>query len=295
MIGPGLFSGRRLVWNKEGISELALIGFEKRRKFHDPHIAPIGGTRGPCVLCQNYSDLTVSHTPPKSAGNDRDLLGNSYLASASYDGEGLLKRRFKNGLSFRTLCADCNSRLGGCEDKVLEKFFNDARKTLSSNIIFPSPFTRITTKPNLLIRGVLAHVATSNDSGMRTTFSDDVSALFFRKVPLRTFPWNVFLWPYVGNAQTVIRDIGLVDFVSHRTDVVQVLKLAPLGFVMTANPHFGGLARLNTWITNHDDEEREIPYILSHGESHPHWPAHPGDTGAAIFSSKSTSVIAFPT
>jgi hypothetical protein len=271
-----------------------LIGFERKRKFHDPHIAPIGGTRGPCVLCKSYSDLTVSHTPPKSVGNDRDLLGNSYLASASLEGAGLLKRRFKNGISFRTLCGDCNSRLGGCEDKILEKFFDDARKILSSNVIFPSPITRITTKPNLLIRGILAHVATSNDSGMRTTFSDDVSDLFFRKTSLRDCPWNVFFWPYTGNSQTIIRDLGMVDFISHGTEVVQVLKLAPLGFVMTSNLRFRGLVRLNAWITNHDEEEREVPYILSHGESHPHWPALPGNTGAAIFSSKSTSVIASP-
>ena len=272
---------------------MQLVGFEKKRKYHDPNIAPIMGRRAPCALCGAYSQLTEAHILPKSAGNTKDLVAHSYLASSSGEDENLLARRFKHGISFWTLCKDCNSRLGASEDKEIAHFYDRVDSDLKRSVILPSPLKYVV-RPNLLMRGILAHTASANDNGARTLFDNEVMDIFLGKKTLQDSRLRIYYWPYIGSRQIIIRDVAVSNNFFSDPVWLQVIKMPPLGFAITDKPSLLGLPCLNFYRTSRGQEEMEIPLFLEHIENHPHWPASPGDRGATLFSSHSAGVIAKP-
>lgn len=272
---------------------MALIGFERKAKQHDPNIAPISGRRGSCALCGHFSQLTETHILPRSAGNLRDLLAHSYLASSSGADEELLARRFKNGISFWTLCRDCNSSLGSNEDREIAHLYDRVLGDLNRGVILPSPL-RYVVRPNKLMKGILAHIASANDPGTRTAFEKEVQEIFQGKKHIRDTRLRIYYWPYLGRYQTIIRDVSVSYNFFKDPIFMQVIKMRPLGFAVTDSQMLFGRPCLNMYRTDRDAEEYEIPLFLEHQENHPHWPATPGNNGAAMFSSKSMGVIAKP-
>lgn len=266
---------------------------ERKRKYHDPNTAPVSGRRGPCALCGAYSQLTEAHILPRAAGNTKDLLAHSFLASSSGEDENLLARRFRNGLSFWTLCKDCNSRLGSNEDKEITSFYDRVGSDLGRGVILPSPL-RYVVRPNLLIRGILAHTASANDTGARTLFDTEVQEIFLNRKTLQDSRLRIYYWPYIGDRQIVIRDVAVFHNFFSDPMWLQVLKMPPLGFAITDRHTMLGRPCLNMYRVNRDQEEMEIPLYLEHLERHPHWPASPGDRGSTLFSSRSTGLVAMP-
>ena len=106
----------------------------------DPFIAPVPGEWGPCALCRSYSKLTEAHVPPKSVGNTDEWITKSYMTALSTrNGDVYYPRHFKGGLKFKTLCRDCNSSLGGREDKAIGDFFGQVRQRIKSPIVLATP------------------------------------------------------------------------------------------------------------------------------------------------------------
>jgi hypothetical protein len=112
-----------------------IIRPKRPRRYPDPYIEPIFGSRGPCALCSTYANLTEDHIPPEAVGNDGSWVAHSYLTSAAADKQLIFGREFRGGIRFRTLCAECNNRLGAREDKALVDFFERVVKLVNSPLI----------------------------------------------------------------------------------------------------------------------------------------------------------------
>jgi len=260
----------------------ALILPSKKRLYPDPFIKPVHGTRGPCALCGHYSDLTLNHVPPESVGNFDRWNAKSYMTSSTANPGLIFGRGFPNGLSFRTLCRDCNCRLGGNEDKAIGDFFGRVRKTVESPIIIEG-IIKITAKPNQLYKGLLAHLVSANDNSVPSAFDLEARELFFGRKSLNLSSWSLFYWLYTGPEIFVMRHayfaiwhptVKLIDMV--------VLKLYPLAFMFVRWPWFGGLPDMRFFLRSRDDEETEIPINMHFQESNAHWPAVP-DPNSVIF------------
>jgi hypothetical protein len=158
----------------------------------------------------HYADLTENHIPPEAVGNDGFWIGRSYLTAASQGGEIFRGRAFRGGLRFRTLCRDCNTGLGGREDRAIIDFFDRVRKRLESRII-TTAIVRVPAKPNLIYRGLLAHLISANDSGVPCLFDTEARDIFFGRRHIRLSSWNLFYWMFVGSS--VVREV--FDFQTH--------------------------------------------------------------------------------
>lgn len=155
----------------------AIIRPPKLRKYPDPFIAPIFGRRGPCALCQNYSQLTENHVPPEGVGNFDQWIAQSYMTTVTANPDMYFGRQFPGGIRFRTLCQTCNNSLGGSEDRALIDFYDRVRKLLATPLNLPG-LMRVPAKPNLIIRGLLAHIASANDNGIPTPFDREARDIF---------------------------------------------------------------------------------------------------------------------
>lgn len=269
----------------------ALILPSRKRLYPDPFIKPVHGTRGPCALCGHYSDLTENHVPPESVGNFDRWNAKSYMTSSTANPDLIFSRRFPNGLLFRTLCRDCNSRLGGKEDKAIGDFFDRVRKLIESPIIIDG-HVRITAKPNQIYKGLLAHLVSANDNGVPSAFDLEARELFFGRKSLNLSSWSLFYWLYTGQQIFLMRHayfaiwhptVKLIDMV--------VLKLYPLGFIFVQWPWFGGRPNMRHFLRDRDEEETEVPIDLRFRENHPYWPAAPDPDGAIFLAGNSFGIV----
>ena len=250
----------------------SIIVPKKPRLSPDPFIAPVYGTRGPCALCLNYSDLTQNHVPPESVGNSEHWIARSYLAASTANRDLYFGRQFKGGLRFRTLCADCNNGLGGKQDKVIGDFFECTRKLIESPIIL-APTVQVTTKPNHIYKGLLAHIVSANDSGAPSTFDAEARDLFFGRKNLKSSTWNLFYWIYTNPKIFVMRNAYFTIW-QPRVEIItiQIIKFYPLSFMFTQEPWFYGLPNMRLLLQSRDDEEVDVPIQVGRRDGHQFWP-----------------------
>jgi hypothetical protein len=259
-----------------------IIKPERRRRYPDPYITPVSGARGPCALCRTYADLTEDHIPPESLGNGGRWVARSYLTTASADKELIFGREFRSGIRFRTLCKECNNGLGGREDKALADFFERVSKLINSPLILNNVM-RVTAKPNLIYRAILAHIIAANDQGIPTAFDTEGRNVFFRKQSLGLSSWSLFYWIYTGPSIFVMRNAYYTVWRPLEIIPIQVLKCFPLAFMFAQKPWFSGLPNLLRFARPRDDEEIELPILMNARENLDTWPAVPiGNTSVIL-------------
>jgi hypothetical protein len=261
------------------------------RRLPDPYITPIYGKRGPCALCLNYSDLTENHVPPEAAGNDGNWIAQSYLVDSTANKDLYRGRSFNGGIRFRTICATCNNSLGGREDKAIVSFFDGMRMIVESPIIV-APLTHVCAKPNLVYKGLLAHVVSANDGGVPSAFDSEAREIFFGRRSLRLSSWNLFYWIYIEPSCFLMRNAYLAAWQpSVEVNPVQILKTYPLGFVFTRKSYFFGLANNLNFVTPRDDDETDIPIFVYRRENHAVWPALSGGSTTVMLAGDSFGLI----
>lgn len=258
---------------------MQIIKLPRKRRLQDPFLPHASGDRGPCALCQCWSKLTEAHVPPQSVGNIDEWEGRSYLTTVSAANEDLYYgRRFRGGFRLKTLCGECNSKLGASEDKALADFFDAVRKLVEAPVLLGTKTVNVTAKPNLIFRGLIAHLASANDEGRPCPFDREARDIFFKRITLRQSSWNLFYWLYFGKSLVVMRNM----FHTTWSPTVEVrpmflLKLYPLAFLFLKESWFMGLPNVRKFLVQKDDEETEIPIPVMAYDPHPHWPATTSD------------------
>jgi hypothetical protein len=273
-------------------SLVKIIKPSKSRKLPDPFIEPIHGKRGPCALCTNYSDLTENHVPPEGIGNSGRWIAGSYMTTVTANPDMYFGRHFRGGVRFRTLCSDCNNGLGGKEDKALIELYDRVRKLVESPIQFPG-VVQIAARPNLIVRGLLAHIVSANDSGVPNRFDVEARELFFKKTSLRFSSWNLYYWVYLGETIFLMRSAYLTSWnPSVELSEMHILKIYPLAFVFARRPTFHGLPNMMRFVQSRDDEETDVPILLHRREKHPVWPAVVTPKEVIFLGGNSSGVVA---
>lgn len=263
---------------------MRLIG---RRKAKDRHLETNFGKRGPCAICQKYSDLSFDHVPPKCMGNNQRVDAVGYMTALSTGWDQTNPRRFKKGLGFYSLCRDCNNRLGTQEDLELAKLYQ------YTNLLMRLPFypgpRSITLKPNQLYRGLLAHLLAANDSGFPDPFDDEAREILNGTVPCNQTKWNLYYWPYFASEIFLLRSAFLgVTNANMDLHWIFMLKIAPWAFLFSKDD-FLNLPNVRAFLTNDDQQQVAIPIDLSEPDFFPVWPATPGDTlGQIVFAGENT-------
>ena len=72
-----------------------------------------------CNICGKYENLTWDHVPPKCCNNMYPIKVNSWWEGIPEDTN--YEKNYQNGIRYRSLCSECNSKLGAKYDIVLDK------------------------------------------------------------------------------------------------------------------------------------------------------------------------------
>jgi hypothetical protein len=153
------------------------------------------------------------------------------MSRVSGNDEAVGSRRFPSGFRFKTLCSECNNNLGAREVKALVDFAQQVRKIVEFPLLL-YPLMRVPAKPNLIIRGLFAHMAGANDYGMPSLFDDEARAIFHNKTSLRLSSWNLFYWIYLGRDLFLARSLFHTSW-SPSLEVYEmfIMKIYPLAFL----------------------------------------------------------------
>jgi hypothetical protein len=150
-------------------------------------------------------------------------------------GDSSLKpRQDQNGLTYKTICSECNSLLGSSYDFALANFARKTELFVESNLTLPKTFD-VECQPGLVIRSILGHLLAAK------TETDDVNVdKIFREIVLqeeRKIPKDiqVYYWIYPYEKTIIYRDF-LTRFKikdgNAKVGFFSLIKFYPIAFLV---------------------------------------------------------------
>lgn len=185
-----------------------------------------------CNICGIVKPLSEDHVPPKFWNNHKAKRFS--LAFGTLDPEqakNSFPYKANNGIAYRSICSECNSKLGGSYDKELQIFCDTIAHSIRSKIIIPTISVDI--RINRVARAVAGHFLAAKDFyddnclvdvNLRKYLADDSA--------LPPTGMHLYCYPYLYNAIVVGRDL-----VPMGKDVPQgmlsLISSFPVSFILT--------------------------------------------------------------
>ena len=249
-----------------------------------------------CNICKKRKHLSWDHIPPK---------GGIYLSAVEQETvfshmtvtKGNRKYSIsQNGVKYRTICKECNEKIGRKFDPVLNGFARGVGNILKSNLILPSTIY-YKTKPNLLIRAILAHLLAAKADIDKVTTDEKIRNFIFDENASIPEEINIFYWVHPYTNTVIIRDIAMsavrgkfgggVGFFS-------IFKYFPIAYLLTNLKRYEALSELTFYRNSKPQDIIDIPINLKDIRG-PEWPEIvDGENMVAGGQSIKSSVFATP-
>jgi hypothetical protein len=188
---------------------------------------------GICNLClQQYETLSEEHVPPQCTGNTRSGTFTNCFPELQ---RTITVEQYTEGISYATVCRDCNRELGERYDGAISRLYGTVRHNQRE-----SDIVKVRVRPNAIMRGIMGHFVSA-----KTTHSMSVSDDVFRRCarnPEEQIPENyhfyVIYYPY--RMVRIVRDIVMIpNILQDIRVVVNVVKIDPIAFIITDQPFLG--------------------------------------------------------
>ena len=224
---------------------------------------------GRCNICGEYTELTEDHVPPKSLGNIGKLRFNKALGACKHPKtKSFYSRTSRNGIHFRSLCANCNNTiLGGQKDQALKEFYDQVRQKLSSKIYLPR-WINIDAEVNRVSRSIIGHFLAAKDYYDDNKLDKDLReyVLCENLKPPTGLHLYYFFYPY--RCIVVSRDAVSLAIPNHRTvelpdGIFSCLYIFPIGFLLTNDESNLHLNDLFSYCSEISGERRTILFDIS--------------------------------
>lgn len=209
-----------------------------------------------CNICGVVNRLSEDHVPPKF-WNNKSLKRYS-IAFGAKDPAGATHSfpyKDRKGITYKSICAECNSKLGGSYDKELQKFCDTLAKCINSKLYIRVISTTI--KPDRVARAVVGHILAAKN------FFDDECIIDKR---LRKYmedesnnpPENMYLYcyPYYHRSIIVGRDMVVLSR-NIPEGMISMISSFPVAFLLTEKK-FPGMKDIFELCTGNVDTEKKV-------------------------------------
>lgn len=219
---------------------------------------------GKCNICLSEANLSWDHVPPKGGIELEpvEIITLIQVLTKVVDKEKMFVSQ--NGVKYRTICKTCNEKLGHTFDLVLNKFALDLGKYLKSKLYLP-PIAHIETKPNSLIRAIVAHLLAANIDIVDTEIENQLRDFVFdEKRELPAF-LSIFYWVYPYDKIEILQDIMMPAKPNNYSVLrkFKILKYFPIAYMITDAPEYEGLDSLNAFKDFKPLQLAELPIKLN--------------------------------
>ena len=200
---------------------------------------------GPCTICEENRPLTWDHIPPSTAGNVDSVMLTSAMTAITRTPQERRPVISQNGYKIRSICGECNSRLGREFDPTIGELCAAITKYLESPLSLPAQAT-FDTKPARLLRGLLGHLLAAKLSPDSCVVDQHIREFLLDRTPTLSESIHLFYWLYPFPEIFVFRDFAIVFETGkgRKTMFSSVMKFPPLAVLVTDVDHFHGLPDL---------------------------------------------------
>ncbi|MCR8928846.1 hypothetical protein NLI92_004269 [Priestia megaterium] len=216
-----------------------------------------------CNICLKEAKLSWDHVPPKGGIKLTAVEQEPLLQYLSRNDEERKFNTSQNGVKYRTLCSDCNSKLGSCYDPTLNQFALEIGQILKSKLTLPQTIN-IKTKPSHLIRSICGHLLAAKNDVEYTNFDTELREFVFDESKQLPENYKVFYWLYPYSSTIIMRDTGIVNInKDKRFGMINTLKYFPVAYMVTDFKQYEGLRELTSFCSQNISEEISIPIDLA--------------------------------
>lgn len=186
---------------------------------------------GTCILCGISKPNSEDHFPLKAMGNDGKWFYrnfHNFRLNVPEHKIGLCQ----NGVSYRTICAKCNSILGSAFDPSLLDLYQQFKKATG--------LCRIGYSGRKLLQCLAGHfLAAALFDESSNPRSMELLQVYNTGNPNG---YRMFVGPYGGRHAAVLREMAVYNLETRKSSFFYVMKIAPIALILTKeiprDPHF---------------------------------------------------------
>ncbi|MDC0833309.1 hypothetical protein POG22_09860 [Geitlerinema sp. CS-897] len=186
-----------------------------------------------CNICQQEAILSEDHVPPKACPPLKDRIINILLYEFTNE-RGFKPRNTQNGVLYKTICSDCNNKLGINYDRRLGEFSRQIEKFVETKLELPPAF-QVECYPNAIMRSVLGHLLAAKTE----TDNSEIDRLIRPCILDDSIPIpqdiNIFYWVYPYERTIILRDFGMPSIRGNLKTfgIFNLLKFYPVAFLVS--------------------------------------------------------------
>jgi hypothetical protein len=190
---------------------------------------------GICNLCLNkFDSLSEDHIPPRCTGNNGEGIYSNCFANLPI--LTIPTNEYSKGISYRTICHDCNNLLGKRYDKSISKFYGTVRHSSKKENI------EMIVRPNAIMRGIMGHFIAA-----KTTHKLSTADEIFRKYAIQPeceIPDEIHFYVIFSPFKEIriIRDIMMMAGTNTKNaSILNIIKIDPIAIVISDKPFLGSI------------------------------------------------------
>jgi hypothetical protein len=236
-----------------------------------------------CNICQQEKELSIDHVPPQACPPAKSRLISKLLYQMIGD-TSFHPRHSQNGVTFKTICNDCNNLLGSRYDRALGEFSRRIESFVESNLSLPDSF-EVECQPNAVMRSVLGHLLAAK------TETDEVvvdglirPCIIDPSLPIHD-DIHIFYWIYPYEETVILRDFVMPSVRGRFENIgfFNLIKFYPLAFLVTHQlPSYEGLSSLYQFNQLLPSEKRNVQINLR-SNRHSRFPEDCSDNNFVAF------------
>jgi len=226
-----------------------------------------------CNICKKIKSLSWDHVPPKGGIYLSSIEQETVFQHMTMPKDNRKYSISQNGVKYRTICKECNEIIGRKYDPVLNDFAYNVGKFLKTKLTLPS-IIYYKTKPNLLIRAILAHLLAAKVDIDKVTTDEQIRNFIFDENSTIPDDINIFYWvhPYINIV--IIRDIAMLAVrgkFGGKAGVFSILKYFPIAYLVCNLKEYEGLKELTFYRNSKPQDMINISINLKDIRG-PEWP-----------------------
>ena len=213
-----------------------------------------------CNICEQQKKLSVDHVPPKGCPPAKSRVTSKLLYQA-LGHTGFRPRPDQNGVTFKTVCSDCNSLLGSKYDRPLADLSKQIEKFVGTNLSLPKRFD-VECRPNAIARSVLGHLLAAKTETDQVRVDEIIRPCVLDHTINIPDSIHVFYWVYPYEKTMVWRDFAMSSERERPTDVriFSCLKYYPIAFLVAYDlSQYANLRSLHGFNRTSASEKKLIP------------------------------------
>lgn len=257
-----------------------------------------GPATGSCNICGAIGQLTEDHTPPKGYAPGVPVQI-SHIAERLCSERRPRIHKAPDGIKYRSLCVDCNSRLLGSEyDPALIHMAREVTRLITSDFYLPR-ISAIRITPQRVARSVLGHIAAQGIDRFPKGKITNPLRDYILDPALPMLPdMRLHYWLYPHRPRVLIRDAAITQLGDGRKpSLIWLMKCFPLAFAVLweRDYRFEGQQPRDFDAYTHFgiDEAADLPIDISY-TPHEHWPEAPTDNTVLLMGEQAVTAMASP-